>query len=336
MVLTAATASVPSMLFEPGRIRTGDLLINGFILRDRKFANRFANFLSPIGCILALYMTQKHCGAAGIAFLLITQLLKTCAATSPICQLLCSILTCLCGPSLFVWAKALQSGQASLPVADPHYRTGAAERPRVGGARRRGGGGAAPAAASSAANSRQKRQPLRKCESAESSCISGLATAMPDRDSVDVIPCCHGNTAAAAAAAAVAASFAKRGCGKFSVDADAVCRPGGWPGRLLLAPLSAQLRSFAQLALPQLRSAPSSSSLSSLAPALRLRVLSSASRSQSPLPQLRLPQLRSQLALIISISSAQASELTLPSFCTIALVLSGQIVGGFGAAISEF
>uniref|UniRef100_A0A1I8FJ45 TLC domain-containing protein n=1 Tax=Macrostomum lignano TaxID=282301 RepID=A0A1I8FJ45_9PLAT len=105
---------------KPGRIRTGDLLINGFISSDRKFANRFANFLIAYRLHNWLcYMTQKHCGAAGIAFLLITQMLKP---PSPICQLLCSILTCLCGPpSLFVWAKALQSGQASLPVADPHY-----------------------------------------------------------------------------------------------------------------------------------------------------------------------------------------------------------------------
>uniref|UniRef100_A0A1I8INJ0 Protein kinase domain-containing protein n=1 Tax=Macrostomum lignano TaxID=282301 RepID=A0A1I8INJ0_9PLAT len=351
MVLTAATASLPSMLFEPGRIRTSDLLINGFIRQiclaflaaplaavmlllmtiivawlglilraprsllsdssnnattssssDRKFANRFANFLSPIGCILALYMTQKHCGAAGIAFLLITQLLKTAAAridtptksseTSSSSNsnsssadmrshqsnlsALCSILTCLCGPSLFVWAKALQSGQASLPVADPHYSLsiafaliyaldsmlGASETGRFyappmrlswpmavclsvllgtaasqlhgnygpvpqRGRRWRGGGGGGGGGGACGCFfcCKQSTKEAAAEEIRRVVLHQRVGDGDAGRDSVYVIPCCHGNTAAAAAAAAaVAASFAKRGCGKFSVDVDAVRR----------------------------------------------------------------------------------------------------------------
>uniref|UniRef100_A0A1I8FD27 ANK_REP_REGION domain-containing protein n=1 Tax=Macrostomum lignano TaxID=282301 RepID=A0A1I8FD27_9PLAT len=153
MVLTAATASVPSMLFEPGqdsnrrptnqRIHFVKICLAFLAAPLPPFGpegllNRFANFLSPIGCILALYMTQKplrscrHCisvdhstaeDALAARIDTPTKSSETSSSSNSNSSsadmrshqsnlsAVCSILTCLCGPSLF----------ASLPVADPHY-----------------------------------------------------------------------------------------------------------------------------------------------------------------------------------------------------------------------
>uniref|UniRef100_A0A1I8ISJ4 ABC2_membrane domain-containing protein n=1 Tax=Macrostomum lignano TaxID=282301 RepID=A0A1I8ISJ4_9PLAT len=103
MVLTAATASLPSRCYSsPQDSKRRPTNQSGFI-------HRGARIDTPTKSSETSSSSNSNSSSADMR----SHQFNLSA--------LCSILTCLCGPSLFVWAKALQSGQASLPVADPHY-----------------------------------------------------------------------------------------------------------------------------------------------------------------------------------------------------------------------